>query len=162
MAELERRAAGGSAATAPATTNTTIQNAQGLDIEGLPAMLGRLGDNVMTLVDAKLGLAKVELKEEAAAYGSKIAMIAVGGVLAAIGFALLNVAIAFFMARLFFYSFTPPISYALGFVVTGVLYLVIGGILVVVMKNRLTALNPAPERTIEELRKDKQWLKKEL
>lgn len=160
MAELERRAAGGAAATAPATTTT--QNAQGLDIEGLPAMLGRLGDNVMTLVDAKLGLAKVELKEEAAAYGSKIAMIAVGGALAAIGFALLNVAIAFFMARLFFYSFTPPISYALGFVVTGVLYLVIGGILVVMMKNRLAALNPAPERTIEEFRKDKQWLKKEL
>jgi branched-subunit amino acid permease len=89
-------------------------------------------------------------------------MIAVGGVLAAIGFALLNVAVAFFMARLFFYSFTPPISYALGFVVTGVLYLVIGGILVVMMKNRLAALNPAPERTIEEFRKDKQWLKKEL
>ena len=160
MAELERRAAGGAAATAPATTG--VQNAQSLDIEGLPAMLGRLGDNVMTLVDAKLGLAKVELKEEAAAYGSKIAMIAVGGVLAAIGFALLNVAVAFFMARLFFYSFTPPISYALGFVVTGVLYLVIGGILVVVMKNRLAALSPAPERTIEEFRKDKQWLKNEL
>jgi hypothetical protein len=31
-----------------------------------------------------------------------------------------------------------------------------------VMKNRLAALSPAPERTIEEFRKDKQWLKKEL
>ena len=157
MAELERRAT--AAAPAQAATPTNMQPA---DIEGLPAMIGRLGDHVMTLVDAKLGLVKVELKEEAAAYGSNIALMAVGGVLAAIGFALLNVAVAFFMARLFFYSFTPPISYALGFVVTGVLYLVIGGILVVVMKNRLAALNPAPERTIEELRKDKQWLKKEL
>ncbi len=156
MAELERRAA---TAAAPAQAS---QNTQQTDIDGLPAMIGRLGDHVMTLVDAKLGLVKVELKEEAAAYGKNIAMLAVGGVLAAIGFALLNVAIAFFMARLFFYSFTPPISYALGFVVTGVLYLVIGGILVVAKKNRLAALNPAPERTIEELRKDKQWLKKEL
>ncbi|MCA1566245.1 MAG: phage holin family protein [Acidobacteria bacterium] len=154
MAELERRAT----AAAPATA----QNAQQVDIEGLPAMIGRLGDQVMTLVDAKLGLVKVELKEEAAAYGSNIALITVGGMIAAIGFALLNVAIAFFMARLFFYSFTPPISYALGFLVTGVLYLVIGGILVVVMKNRLAAINPAPERTLEEFRKDKQWLKKEL
>ncbi|HEV2800872.1 MAG TPA: phage holin family protein [Pyrinomonadaceae bacterium] len=155
MAELERRA------TAAAPAQAT-QNATQADIEGLPAMIGRLGDHVMTLVDAKLGLVKVELKEEAAAYGANIAVLAVGGVLAAIGFALLNVAIAFFMARLFFYSFTPPISYALGFVVTGVLYLIIGGILVVNRKNRLAALNPAPERTIEELRKDKQWLKKEL
>jgi len=158
MAELERRAA---TAAAPATTPPQ-QHAQQTDIEGLPAMIGRLSDQVMTLVDAKLGLVKVELKEEAAAYGSKIAMIAVGASLAAIGFALLNVAIALFMARLFFYSFTPPVSYALGFVVTGVLYLVIGGILVVVMKNRLAAINPAPERTLEEFRKDKQWLKKEL
>ncbi|HYG09497.1 MAG TPA: phage holin family protein [Pyrinomonadaceae bacterium] len=152
MAELERRAT----AAAPA------QNAQQTDIEGLPAMIGRLGDHIMTLVDAKLGLVKVELKEEAAAYGSNIALIAVGGMIAAVGFTLVNVAIAFFMARLFFYSFTPPISYALGFVVTGVLYLVIGGIIVVVMKNRLAAINPAPERTLEEFRKDKQWLKKEL
>lgn len=156
MAELERRATGATV-TAPATTME-----QQSDIEGLPAMVGRLGDQVMTLVDAKLGLVKVELKEEAAAYGSGVAMIAVGGALAAIGFALLNVAVAFFMARLFFYSFTPPISYALGFVVTGVLYLIIGGVLVVVMKNRLAALNPAPERSIEELGKDKQWLKKQI
>ena len=154
MAELERRAAAAAAA--------TTQNAQQVDIEGLPAMIGKLGDQVMTLVDAKLGLVKVELKEEATAYGSNIALIAVGGVIAAIGFALLNVAIAFFMARLFFYSFSPPISYALGFVVTGILYLVIGGIIIVVMKNRLAAINPAPERTLEEFRKDKQWLKKEL
>src|SRR4028118_1333277 len=97
MADLERRAT----AAAPATA----QNAQQTEIEGLPAMVGRLGDQVMTLVDAKLGLVKVELKEEAAAYGSNIAMIAVGGMIAAVGFALLNVAIAFFMARLFFYSF---------------------------------------------------------
>ncbi|HKP71897.1 MAG TPA: phage holin family protein, partial [Pyrinomonadaceae bacterium] len=132
------------------------------DIEGLPALVGKLGDHVMTLVDAKLGLAKVEFKEEAAAYGSRIGMLAVGGVLAAIGFTLLNIAVAFFVARLFFMSFTPPISYALGFVVTGVIYLIIGGFLAITMKNRLAALNPAPERTIEEFRKDKQWLKNEL
>ncbi len=138
-----------------------MQNAP-FEIEGLPALLGRLGDDVMTLVDAKLGLVKVELKEEATAYGSRIGVMAVGGALAAIGFALVNVAVALFIARLFFMSFTPPISYALGFVVTGVLYLIIGCILVITMKNRLAALNPAPERTIEELRKDKQWLKKEI
>ena len=119
MAELERRPAGG-AATAPAATSAQ-NNAPGLDIEGLPAMLGRLGDNVMTLVDAKLALAKVELKEEAAAYGRKIAMIAVGGALAGIGIALLNVAIAFFMTVLFCDSFTTLISYGFGLVVTCVL-----------------------------------------
>jgi len=30
------------------------------------------------------------------------------------------------------------------------------------MKNRLAARNPVPERTVDELGKDKQWLKKEI
>jgi uncharacterized membrane protein YqjE len=153
MAELERRAT----AAAPAAARQ-----EEADIEGLPALVGRLGDDVMRLLDAKIGLLKVELKEEAGVYGRSAAFIAVGGVLAAIGFALLNVAVAFFVARLFFMSFTPPISYALGFLVTGVLYVVIGGLVVMMMKNRLASHSAAPERTIEELRKDKQWLKNEI
>ncbi len=149
MADLERRAA---AAPAPAQGQT--------DIETLPALFGRLGDDVMTLVDAKLGLIKVELKEEAAVYARGTAMIAVGAVLAAIGFALVNIAVAFFISSLF--SFDERINYALGFVITGALYLVIGGIIIFVMKNRLAAHDPTPERSVEEIRKDKQWLKKEM
>ena len=154
MAELERRAT----AAAPARAGDYTQ----ADIETLPGLFGRLGDDVMRLLDAKLGLLKVELKEEAASYGRATALLAVGGVIAAIGFALLNVAIAFFVTRLFFESFTPPISYALGFLVTGALYLVIGGAVALVMKNRLSSLSAAPERSLEELRKDKQWLKNEI
>ena|SRR5215207_3311690 len=154
MSELERRAT----AAAPARAGEYTQ----ADIETLPGLFGRLGDDVMRLLDAKLGLLKVELKEEAASYGRATALMAVGGVVAAIGFALLNVAVAFFVTRLFFESFTPPISYALGFLVTGALYLVIGGAIALVMKNRLSSLSAAPERSLEELRKDKQWLKNEI
>ncbi len=154
MAELERRAT----AAAPARTGEPTA----AELETLPGLFGRLGDDVMRLLDAKLGLLKVELKEEAASYGRTTALMAAGGAVAAIGFALVNVAVAFFFARLFFGSFTPPISYALGFLVTGALYLVIGGALVLAMKNRLGRLKAAPERSLEELRKDKQWLKNEI
>ncbi len=154
MSELERRAA----AAAPARAGEYTQ----ADIETLPGLFGRLGDDVMRLLDAKLGLLKVELKEEAASYGSATALLAVGGVIAAVGFALLNVAVAFFVTRLFFMSFTPPISYALGFLVTGGLYLIVGGAISLVMKNRLTSLSASPERSLEEFRKDKQWLKNEI
>jgi uncharacterized membrane protein YqjE len=149
MADLERMTA---AAPAPAQTQA--------DIESLPALFGRLGDDVMTLVDAKLGLIKVELKEEAAVYARGTALIGVGAVLAAIGFALVQFAVAFFISSLF--SFDERINYALGFVITGALYLVIGAIIIVVMKNRLAAHDPTPQRTVEEIRKDKQWLKKEM
>ena len=154
MAELERRAT----AAAPAR----VRRDEPTDIDQIPALVGKLGDDVMALMDAKLGLLKVELKEEAGAYSRLGALMAAGGVLAAIGFTLVNVAVAFFVARLFFESFTPPVSYALGFVVTGAIYLVVGAVIAITMKNRLAAHSAAPQRSMEELRKDKQWLKNEI
>lgn len=131
--------------------------------ENIPNLLSRLGDDVMQLINSQLALFKVELKEEASTYARGAAMMAVGGVVATIGFALLNVAIAFAVSTLFARAnFSQPASYALGFVVTGLFYLIVGGVLVLVMKNRLAKQPVMPPRTVEELRKDKQWLKSEL
>jgi uncharacterized membrane protein YqjE len=133
------------------------------DNEGLPNLLSRLGDDVLQLINSQLALFKVEIKEEASAYARNAAFIAVGGVVAAIGFALLNVAIAFGVSTLFASAnFSQPASYALGFVVTGVFYLLVGGIVVLAMKNRLAKQQLVPPMTAQELRKDKQWLKSEL
>ena len=159
MAEVERRMA--------ATPATTDQ--QQVDIDNLPSLLGRLGDNVMELVDAKLNLVKVEIKEDASFYARNGALTAVGGVIAAIGFALLNVAVAFFISTLFG-SDDPgtvaqkygPVSYGVGFLITGLLYLIVGGVIVLSMKKRLASYNPVPTRSLEEIRKDKQWLKNEM
>jgi len=80
-----------------------------------------------------------------------------------VGFALLNVAIAFAVSTLFAQAnFSQPASYALGFVVTGGFYLVVGAIVVMLMKSRLGKQDLVPQRTVQELRKDKQWLKNEL
>ena len=131
--------------------------------ENLPTLFGRLGDDVMELFNSQLALFKVEIKEEANAYARGVSMIAVGAVIAVIGFALLNVAIAFAVSTLFAQAnFSQPASYALGFVVTGAFYVLVGGILALAMKSRLAKQTLVPERTVEELRKDKQWLKNEL
>jgi uncharacterized membrane protein YqjE len=117
----------------------------------------------MELFNSQLALFKVEIKEEASAYARYITMIAVGAVIATIGFALLNVAVAFAVSTLFAQAnFSQPASYALGFVVTGAFYVLIGAIVVLLMKNRLAKQELVPERTVAELRKDKQWLKNEL
>ena len=131
--------------------------------EGLPNLLSRLGDDVMQLINSQLALFKVEMKEEANAFARSAGMIAFGAVIATIGFALLNVAIAFGVSTLFARAdFSQPASYALGFIVTGAFYLIVGGILMLVMKNRLANQQLVPQRTVQELRKDKQWLKSEL
>jgi uncharacterized membrane protein YqjE len=133
------------------------------DTESLPTLFSRLGDDVMELFNSQLALFKVEIKEEANAYARGVSMIAVGAVIAVIGFALLNVAIAFAVSTLFAQAnFSQPASYALGFVVTGAFYLLVGAIVVMLMKSRLAKQELVPQRTVQELRKDKQWLKNEL
>ena len=153
MADLEKRAA----AAAPAK-NAETQT----DIEGLPALFGRLSDGVTTLLDTKLSLLKVELKEDVTGYISGAVKILIGGIIAAVGFAILNVAVAFFISTLLPDSLDPFIRIALGFVITGALYLVIGAIFIITAKNRLAKQDMVPNRSVTELRKDKEWLKKEL
>jgi uncharacterized membrane protein YqjE len=149
---------------APRTSLTKAdQVATQPDTENLPGLFSRLGDDVMDLFNSQLALFKVEIKEEAGAYARDITMIAFGAVIATVGFALLNVAIAFAVSTLFIQAnFSQPASYALGFVITGAFYVLVGGIVVLLMKNRLGKHDLVPQRTVAELRKDKQWLKNEL
>jgi uncharacterized membrane protein YqjE len=152
-------AASATAATSTAFTPEVTSKAD----ESLPGLFGRLADDVMQLFDTKMSLLKVELKEEANEYARDGILIAVGGIIAAIGFALLNVALAFGISTLFATAnLSQPAKYAIGFVTAGILYLIVGAIIITTMKNRLAKQNLVPETTVEELRKDKQWLKNEL
>jgi uncharacterized membrane protein YqjE len=145
------------------TPQTSDELSTRTDNDSLPTLFSRLGDDVMALFNSQLALFKVEIREEASAYARGITMVAIGAVIATIGFALLNVAIAFAVSTLFAQAnFSQPASYALGFVVTGAFYVLVGGILVMLMKNRLAKQALVPQRTVAELRKDKQWLKNEL
>lgn len=147
-------------AATPATTRPATMPAEN---ESLPTLIGRLGEDIMDLVNSQLALLKVEIREEANTYARGVAMIAFGAAVAVVGFALLNVAIAFAVSTLFAQAnFSQPASYALGFLVTGGFYLLVGAIVVLVVKNRLTKQNLVPKRSVQELRKDKEWLKNEL
>lgn len=150
MADLER-----STAAAPATTATS-------ELEQLPSLFGRLGDDVMKLLDTKLSLLKVELSEDISVFARSAAFIGVGGFVSAIGFALLNIALALGISAFMPMDWQQASRYAVGFVVTGILYLIVGGITILVMKNKLARRDLVPGRSVEELRKDKEWLKKEI
>jgi uncharacterized membrane protein YqjE len=130
------------------------------DLDELPVLLGKLGDEVMQLVDTKLNLLKVEVKEEADQYVRDGALIGTGGIVASVGFLLFNVAVALLVSLLF--PFSQTVNFALGFVVTGLVYMIVGAIVVVTMKNRLGQRALVPKTSVEELRKDKQWLKNDI
>jgi len=147
---------------ASGTSLTVADQARRTD-EGLPSLFSRLGDDVMALVNSQLALFKVEVREEATAYAHGAIMIGLGVIVAAIGFALLNVAVAFGVSVLFANpNRSQPAAYALGFVVAGAFYLIVGGLVVLTIKNRLAKRSVLPTRTVAELRKDKEWLKNEL
>jgi uncharacterized membrane protein YqjE len=133
------------------------------EIEQLPTLFTKLGDDVMQLFNSQLALFKVEIKEEASSYARGATIMAIGAAVGIIGFALLNVAVAFGVSTLFAQAnLSQPVSYALGFVVTGVFYLIVGGIVIASMKSKLAKQQVMPERTVAELRKDKEWLKNEI
>src|SRR5258706_10844135 len=88
--------------------------------ESLPSLFGRLGDDVMQLFDTKMSLLKVEIKEEASEYARDGVMIGAGGIIAAVGFALLNVALAFGISTLFANTdLSQAAKYAIGFLSAG-------------------------------------------
>jgi uncharacterized membrane protein YqjE len=131
--------------------------------QDLPSLVEQLAENVTKLLDQKLALLRVELKEEISAYATGAIVIAAGAIVAAVGFALANIALAFVVSTLFSgLDWSQPAKYALGFIITGLGYLVIGGIVIVTTKNRLGKLGLVPRRTMNELEKDKDWLQHEL
>ena len=130
--------------------------------ESLPSLFARLTDELTRLVDAKLQLLKAELKQEAGVYAVGAGLIVGGIVIAIVGFALLNVALAFFISLLFEgTNWSPAARYGVGFTVTALLYLVIGAIVIVVAKNRLAQQRLAP-KSAADLKRDSEFLKQEF
>jgi uncharacterized membrane protein YqjE len=130
--------------------------------ETLPSLFTRLSDQITQLFDAKLALLRAELKEELNTYLRGVIMIVAGAVVAVIGFAFLNVAIAFLISMVFeSVNMSQPARYALGFIITAALYLVAGAIVIVKAKNRIAKQGIVPPRTAKELKRDKEWLQKQ-
>ena len=94
--------------------------------ESLPGLLGRVGEDLTTLLDAKFNLLKIEIEEDVRAYARDGVAIGVGSVIAAVGFALLNVGIGCLISALFENTqLRQPMKYALGFLITGAIYLLL-------------------------------------
>jgi len=133
------------------------------DNHDLPSLFERLAEDLAKLLDQKVTLLKIEIKEDVDAYIRGSIAILAGAVVATVGFALLNVALAFgITALLSSLDISQPAKYALGFVITGVVYLVLGWIVIVLAKNRLARQGLVPRRTVNELEKDKEWIQKTI
>lgn len=130
------------------------------DSGSLPSLFSRLGDDLSTLLDLRLNLLKVEIREDVDAYLRQGITILIGGIIVALGFALANLALSFFISTLFAnLQVSQPVKYGLGFLTTGVIYLVVGGIIIVVTRSRMAAQDILPRRSLNEFEHDKELVK---
>jgi uncharacterized membrane protein YqjE len=126
-------------------------------------LLTRLGDDVMQLFDTKMSLLRVEVQEDVNAFLRAGIIIAIAAMVALVGFALASVALALGIStQLANATLTTTGRYGLSFVIVGAIYLIVGTIVALVIKRRLSKQSLVPNRTVDEFRKDKEWSKKEL
>jgi uncharacterized membrane protein YqjE len=131
--------------------------------QSLTTLFSRLTDNLTELFDAKLQLLKTELQEEASSYVRGASLILSGAVIVVFGLGLLSAGIAFLVSMLFQGAdLSPTVRYGVGFIITALLYLVIGTIIILVAKSRLAKQRMIPKRSAIELKRDKQWLREEF
>jgi formate/nitrite transporter FocA (FNT family) len=120
----------------------------------LTGLLTELAQETTTLVRKEVELAKAEVSEKVSQATTGAVSLAAGGMVAFAGLIFLLLAATFYLATLM-----EPWLAAL--IVGGVVTL-IGIILVVMGKSRLTARNLQPTRTISSLQDDKRWAKEQL
>jgi uncharacterized membrane protein YqjE len=129
-----------------------ILEQQELRSQSLQALFGRLGGEIGQLVRNEIALAQHEMgaKVKSAAFG--VALFAVAAIVSIFAlFALVVTAIAALAIVLQFWAAALIVAVAL---------LLLAGILALVGKARISkAVPPVPERTIESLREDVQWVK---
>lgn len=117
-------------------------------------LFAELSQEVSTLVRQEIQLAKVEMTQKASRAGKNIAFIALGGAVIYAGFLALVLAL---IAGLAEFLAVWLAALLVGLVVAG-----IGYILVQKGLSELKNINPAPRRTIETLRENKEWVKQQI
>lgn len=117
-------------------------------------LFSELSQDVSTLFQQEVRLAKVEMTEKASEAGKQVGFIAAGGFIAYAGFLALLAALILGLAEF--------MAGWLAALIVGLIVAAVGYFLLQKGLNDLKNLNPAPEKTIKSVKEDGQWLKQQL
>jgi len=120
----------------------------------LGELIGRMSQDLSTLMRKELELAKLEIKEEVGKAGKGAGMIGGTAVAGLLGLTLLSFAAAWGLAEIM------PTGFA--FLIVGLIYAIVAGGLFIAGRNELKNVRPVPEQTAETLKEDVQWAKQQL
>lgn len=110
--------------------------------------------DLQQLIRSEIRLAKAELREEATTAARGAGMLAAGGLLAlyAVGFLLLTAV----------YALAGPLADWLAALIVGVVVAIVAGVLAMVGRSRLKQASPRPEQTMESVKEDVEWAKRQV
>ena len=121
------------------------------DGRSIGELIGDVADDFGRLVRQQLELAKVEMKEQAVTAGRAGAMLVVAAVAGLLVAMSLSFALAAALAEVM-----PPGWAGL---IVAIIWAVIGAIAYTTGRQRLRAVSPVPQKTVETLKEDMQWLR---
>jgi len=114
-------------------------------------LVGRVATDLSTLMRQELELAKAEVKTEAATAGKAAGMLGAGGVAALYALGFLSLAIV--------YALSLAMDAWIAALIVGLVWAIAAAVLVVVGKNKISQVDPKPERTIKTVKEDVEWAK---
>lgn len=120
------------------------------DDRSIGDLLGELYRGASQVISLEIELAKTELSQKASRIGKNAGFIAAGGAIAYAGFLALIFAITAILAT-FMYTWLAALIVAL-------LVLAAGGALVMIGLKTLQQESLAPQRTLDTLKEDKEWI----
>jgi hypothetical protein len=126
---------------------------------GIGELIKDLRDEAQALVRQEVALAKTEVGEKVEKLTSNLTYLAIGGVLLAAAGLLALLAVANLVSAIF--EALGMVEWLAGAIGYGLVAAVIGGVGYVLLKKGLDHLknqNLTPERTLDSLKEDKQWL----
>jgi uncharacterized membrane protein YqjE len=121
---------------------------------GLGDLFRQLAQESTTLIKQEMALARAEMQESIQTITRGALMLAVGGGLLLIGLLALTAFLIVLLGQ-------ALANYWLGALIVGLVYAVIGGVLVMNGKNRMQSAELKPEQTIRSLQEDKRWAQSE-
>jgi uncharacterized membrane protein YqjE len=122
--------------------------------QSLGDLFGNLTSDLSGLVRSEMELARVEIREEAAKAGRAVAMLGGGALVAYLGLGLLAMAAAWGLAEV--------IDAGWAFLIVGAVVAAVGGVLLMMGRDRLRQVRPVPDETVETLKEDARWARAQV
>jgi len=120
---------------------------------GIAGLLQDIVGNIQEIIRSEVRLAKAEVREDVSSMGKAAGMLVAGGVLAVYALGILLLCVV--------YALRGPLPDWAAALIVGLVVAVAAAVMMIVGLKRIRSVNPMPERTIDSIKEDVQWVRQQ-